>query len=151
MRLNWLGDHMMEVSRAEGGKRRGLPSKFFFSVCVCVGGGWPCGGHKGHRPVGYWCLSGIHPQRPSFLIDSHQLTAKHDQWWQERTICWAKGGCRNTASLWSDYCSPHCLFFSLSLTLLHLSVCFGPLFLSPPLLLYLCFSAHVSCNTMGEV
>lgn len=105
-----------------------LPSKFFFFFGK--GGCWPCGGYKGHRPVGYWCLSGIHQQRPSILIDSHQLTAKHDQWWQDRAICWAKGGCRNTVSLWLEYCSPYSLFFSLSLTLLHLSVYFCPSFFS---------------------
>lgn len=42
---------------------------------------------------------------------------------------WAKGGCRNTVSLWSQYYS---LFFSLSQS--H----------------YFCFSAHVSCSEMGD-
>lgn len=93
MQFNWLKDHMMEVLSGERWRKRGGGIANLFFLEVGGGGCWPCRGHKGLRPVGYWCLSGIPQQRASILIYSHQLTAKNDQWWQNRAVCWANAGC----------------------------------------------------------
>lgn len=100
-------------------------------------GRWPCWGHRGQRPVGYWCLSGIHPQRPSILMDSHQLAAKHDQWWQDRVICWAKSGCRNTVV---GLLFSHFLLFLIISHSSHLSVHFCPFTPHPTICAFLCLA-----------
>lgn len=97
MQLNWLEDHMMEVLGVAGG----VVDFFFYKG---EGGCWPCRVHKGHKPVGYCCLTGIHSQKPSIL--TVPINWRLSMISGDRTG-WSAGprsSCRSTLSR-CDYCS----------------------------------------------